>query len=181
MLFGLSASLSFAETDKLPLNPFNINDPLIGKEAPELVISEWINGKGTTLEDLKGKVVVLEFFQLWCPGCNSFSIPLMKEWTDTYRDDERIFFLSVHTVFEGHDYQNPRRLKKFVKDKNIDHLIGIDAYRGSEKTPITMRKYRTGGTPAMAIVDKNGIIRFKYFGGFNKEPVKALIDYLLEE
>jgi hypothetical protein len=47
-------------------------------------------------------------------------------------------------------------------------LIGIDTHNGSEKVPITMRNYHTGGTPAMAILDKNGIIRFKYFGGFNK-------------
>lgn len=38
-------------------------DPLIGKEAPELETSEWV-GKSQTLKDLRGKVVVLEFFQM---------------------------------------------------------------------------------------------------------------------
>jgi hypothetical protein len=122
-------SLVFAEDSKLPLNPFNINDTLIGKPAPELQVSEWINGEGIT--------------------------------------------------FEGHDYQSPERLKTFLVEKGIDHLIGVDAYKESERVPITTRRYRTGGTPSMVIVDKDGIIRFKCLGGFNREPVKKLIDALL--
>ena len=38
-------------------------DPMIGKEAPELEISEWV-GDAYTLKDLRGKVVLLEFFQM---------------------------------------------------------------------------------------------------------------------
>jgi hypothetical protein len=53
-------------------------------KAPDWQISQWINGPGVTLSELRGKVVVVEFFQLWCPGCNSFSIPLMKKWNQTF-------------------------------------------------------------------------------------------------
>ncbi len=49
-------------------------------QAPEWVISGWINSNGLTLADLRGKVVVIDFFQLWCPGCNKFSGPLMEKW-----------------------------------------------------------------------------------------------------
>lgn len=52
-------------------------------KAPEWDVSEWINGTGTTLEALKGKVVIIDFFQLWCPGCNNFSIPLVETWEKT--------------------------------------------------------------------------------------------------
>jgi len=45
------------------------------RKAPEWDISEWINGQGVTLSELAGKVVVVEFFQLWCPGCKSYSTP----------------------------------------------------------------------------------------------------------
>ena len=63
--------------------------PIAGasSKAPEWSVSEWINGGGVTLDELKGKVVIVEFFQLWCPGCNSFSIPLMKEWSRTFRNE----------------------------------------------------------------------------------------------
>jgi hypothetical protein len=84
-------------------------------------------------------------------------------------------------VFEGHKAQSPPKLKKFLNKKKIDHLIGIDAHYDANRVPETMKIYRTGGTPAMAIIDKNGVIRFKYFGGFSKKPVETLIDYLLVE
>lgn len=162
-------------------NSFRNEDPLIGKPAPELEISEWLNGQGTTLKDLRGKVVVLEFFQLWCPGCNKFSIPLMKEWTKEFAKEKDVVFVSVHTVFEGHSYQSPKRLKKFIKKKGIGHLVGIDRHVGKDPVPVTMRRYRTGGTPCIAIVDKRGIVRFKYFGGFAKESVTAFIRDLMKK
>lgn len=145
------------------------------------MISEWLNGKGHPLSSYRGKVVVIEFFQLWCPGCNKFSIPLMKEWSNKFKNNKNIIFISIHTVFEGHSFQNPKRLKKFVKEKKIKHLVGIDKHGLKGRLPLTMQKYRTGGTPAMAIIDKKGIIRFKYFGTFQKEPVEKLINLLLQE
>jgi len=45
-------------------------------------------------------------------------------------------------VFEGHDYQNPKRLKKFITEKEITHPVGLD-----------QRCYGRGGTPEMAIID----------------------------
>lgn len=164
-----------------PLNSFGIDDALIGNPAPQLDIVEWLNGDGITLNDVRGNVVVLEFFQLWCPGCNKFSIPLMKEWTEKFEGEDDILFVSIHTVFEGHQVQSPARLKKFVEKKKIQHLVGIDRHIDNDPVPSTMHRYRTGGTPCMVIVDKNGLIRFKYMGGFRAEPVTALIKDLLNE
>ncbi len=152
--------------------------------APEWVISEWINGPESTLAELRGKVVVIEFFQLWCPGCNRFSIPLMKHWNDRFAESirrGRLVLISIHTVFEGHDYQNAVRLKTFVKEKSIHHLVGIDAHQHGDHTPETMKRYQTRGTPEMAVIDRSGHIRFQRFGGFNPTPVEQLIRRLLNE
>lgn len=154
------------------------------RKAPEWVISQWINGPGVTLSELKGKVVIVEFFQLWCPGCNSFSIPLMKKWTRTFkkqREEGDLKMLSIHTVFEGHDYQTPKRLRSFVKKKGIHHLVGNDKLKAGERLPETMKRYRTRGTPEMAIIDKNGYIRFQKFGGFDPSIAERLIRELLNE
>lgn len=45
----------------------------IGRRAPAWDISEWINQDAGNVDALRGKVVVIDFFQLWCPGCNQFS------------------------------------------------------------------------------------------------------------
>jgi len=44
-----------------------------------------------------------------------------------------------------------------------------------------MKRYRTRGTPEIAIMDKNGYIRFQKFGGFDPEPVEHFIRQLLKE
>ncbi|MET0068493.1 MAG: TlpA disulfide reductase family protein [Candidatus Thiodiazotropha sp.] len=155
-----------------------------GQAAPEWRISEWLNGAGTTVKALRGKVVVVDFFQLWCPGCNSFSVPLMAKWEQKYADQAAagdIVFLSIHTVFEGHDYQTPERLRDYVRKKGIRHQVGIDLHLPGEEIPVTMRRYRTRGTPEMAIIDRKGIVRFQRFGGFDPGIGERLIDRLLKE
>ena len=151
------------------------------KQAPEWVISEWINSTGLALEDLQGKVVVIDFFQLWCPGCNKFSIPLMEKWKQKYINRKDIQLIGIHTVFEGHSQQTPERLRQYVKEKNITYPIGIDKYVSSQRLPETMIRYHTRGTPEMAIIDKNGRIRFQHFGSFNPDAVEELINNLLNE
>ena len=156
----------------------------MGKKAPEWDISEWINSEPLTLAGLKGKVVVIDFFQLWCPGCNSFSIPLMHHWEQVFRQeasDDRIAFVSIHTVFEGHSFQTPKRLRRFLIKKGITHAVGIDRHIGGNRLPETMHRYRNSGTPEMAIIDKHGIIRLQRFGFFEPSFGEDLIRTLLEE
>ena len=150
-------------------------------QAPEWVISEWINSEGFTLFDMRGKVVIIDFFQLWCPGCNKFSGPLMKKWKQKYGDRKDIQLVAIHTVFEGHSQQTPKILRQYVKEKNITYPVGVDDQVSGQRLPETMIRYNTRGTPEMAIIDKEGKIRFQHFGSFNPSVVEKLIDTLLKE
>ncbi len=151
------------------------------KQAPEWVVSEWINSDGFTLSDMRGKVVIIDFFQLWCPGCNKFSGPLMKKWEGKYSNRKDIQLIAIHTVFEGHSQQTPKRLRQYVKEKNITYPVGVDDQVSGQRLPETMIRYRTRGTPEMAIIDKEGKIRFQHFGSFNADVIEGLIDILLKE
>ena len=154
----------------------------VPRPAPEWIISEWINGAGKSIGDLRGKVVIVDFFQLWCPGCNAFSIPLLKQWEHTFANAiaaGKLEIVSIHTVFEGHDYQNPDKLKNFLKRKKIHHLVGIDRHAPGARVPRTMRLFGTMGTPEMAFIDHKGVIRFQEFGGFNVERAERLLRMLL--
>ncbi len=152
------------------------------KQAPDWKVSEWLNGDPGNLSDQKGKVVLLHFFQLWCPGCNDFSIPPFQRWEEKFGNRDDVTIVSIHTVFEGHDVQTPDQLRSFIQEKGIRHPVGIDAYPspGSE-IPITMDRFETGGTPHVAIVDKKGQLRFTHFGHFDPEPVEAFIERILSE
>lgn len=154
----------------------------VPRPAPDWIISEWINGEGKTLQEFRGKVLIVDFFQLWCPGCNAFSIPLLKKWQTTFADDiasGALQIVSIHTVFEGHDYQNPTKLKAFLKRKKINHLVGIDRHAPGDRVPRTMRLFGTMGTPEMAFVDHTGTIRFQEFGGFDTVRAERLLRMLL--
>lgn len=155
------------------------------KIAPQWDISEWLNSSGLRLEQLRGKVVVIDFFQMWCPGCNKFSIPLMNHWENNVFTRElvsgKLVFVSIHTVFEGHGFQTPKRLRKFIKEKGITHPVGIDRHADGQRIPETMRRYNTMGTPEMAFIDKQGNIRFQKFGFFEPEYGEALIRQMLDE
>ena len=154
------------------------------RKAPQWAISEWINGSGGNIDTLKGRVIVIDFFQLWCPGCNKFSIPLMHYWEQVFAAEAKagkLAFVSIHTVFEGHDYQSPERLKAFLKEKGITHPVGVDRQRPGRHVPETMHRYRTSGTPEMAIIDKAGMIRFQKFGYFEPDFGEKLIRTLLAE
>lgn len=150
--------------------------------APEWAVSGWLNGDPGSLKENRNRVILIDFFQLWCPGCNRFSIPLFREWEEKYGKRDDILIVSIHTVFEGHASQTPHRLRGFIREKKIHHPVGIDAYPDdSAEIPITMRRYRTGGTPNVTIIDKQGQVRFHHLGSFDPAPVEALIDRLLAE
>ena len=150
--------------------------------APDWVVSEWLNGDPGRLADQKGKVVLIDFFQLWCPGCNSFSIPLFEKWEEKYADRDDVVIFSIHTVFEGHELQTPDHLRNFVKEKRIEHPVGIDTYVTKDaEVPVTMDLYKTGGTPHIVIIDRHGKLRFSHFGRFDPGPVEAFIDRILTD
>ena len=108
----------------------------------------------------------------------------MKKWQQKYAaniQSEELYMISIHTVFEGHHFQNPIRLRTFVKEKQITHPVAIDRHTIADGIPETMKRYQTRGTPEMAIIDKKGLIRFQHIGSFDTLSVERLIDRLLEE
>jgi len=154
----------------------------VGQKAPEFDVAQWINGDAISINDLQGQVVIIDFFQLWCPGCNTFSIPLMHEWEEKYKDQikkNQLKILSIHTVFEGHNVQTLTALKIFLKIRGINHLVGNDRLLPGQTIPETMKRYQTRGTPEVAIIDKNGIIRMQEIGFFDVKIAEKLINELL--
>ncbi|MCH9809376.1 MAG: TlpA family protein disulfide reductase [Alphaproteobacteria bacterium] len=153
-----------------------------GRPAPQWDILEWLNADGGNVGRLRGKVIVIDFFQLWCPGCNEFSGPLMQSWQEKYSSavaSGDLVLVKIHTVFEGHNYQTVRKLKSYIKEKKITIPVGVDRHAEGERIPTTMRRYRTRGTPEMVIIDRDGLIRFQRFGYFEPQLAETLIGQLL--
>lgn len=79
-----------------------ILDSLIGKRAPNLKIGEWVQGVPTNIDEEKSKVVVVEVFQVNCPGCFLHGIPeVIGVYNNTDKSEVKV--LGIATAFEDYD------------------------------------------------------------------------------
>ena len=150
--------------------------------APELQTSGWLNTlKPLTLAALRGKVVVLHTFQIFCPGCVQMGIPQAQKIYQEF-DPSRVAVVGLHTVFEHHSVMGPDALEVFVHEYRLRFPIGIDKYEGQPGgVPLTMRAYQMQGTPTLILIDKNGYIRLHKFGHVSDLTVGFSIGALLSE
>jgi hypothetical protein len=85
----------------------------IGSKAPNLEVSKWVQGKPTNLEQERGNVVLVEVFQVNCPGCFLYGVPESIEIYRKYRD-RGLRVLGLATAFEDFDKNNLENLQKLV-------------------------------------------------------------------
>ena len=132
----------------------------------DLEVSEWLNtnGKDIKLSDLKGKVVIIDVFQMLCPGCIIHSLPQANRLHSIFRDEERVIILGLHSVFEHHSVMQKESLKVFLSEFRYTFPVGIDKYEDGQTLPTTMRKFNLKGTPSLIIIDKEGNISETLFG-----------------
>ena len=85
----------------------------LGAKAPNLNVSEWVQGKPTNIDKEKGNVVVVEVFQVNCPGCFMYGIPEAIELHNKY-GESGVTVLGMATAFEDYDLNTIDNLKKLV-------------------------------------------------------------------
>ncbi|TLY07728.1 MAG: TlpA family protein disulfide reductase [Thaumarchaeota archaeon] len=85
----------------------------IGTKAPNLEVSSWVHGKPTNIDEEKGNVILVEVFQVNCPGCFLYGIP---EAINIYKkyNDKGITVLGLATAFEDFDKNTLENLQKLV-------------------------------------------------------------------
>jgi len=90
----------------------------IGNRAPNLQISAWVQGKPTNIDNEKGNVVLVEVFQVNCPGCFLYSIPETIDIYKKYRD-KGLTVLGLATAFEDFDKNNVENLQKLLSTGEV--------------------------------------------------------------
>ena len=85
----------------------------IGSIAPNLHVSSWVQGKATNIDKEKGNVVLVEVFQVNCPGCFLYGIPEAIDLHSKYKD-KGLTILGIATAFEDFDKNNLENLQKLV-------------------------------------------------------------------
>lgn len=85
----------------------------IGIKAPNLQVSTWVQGRPTNIDKEEGNVVVVEVFQVNCPGCFMYGIPEAIDLYSKYRN-KGLTVLGMATAFEDYDKNTLENLQKLL-------------------------------------------------------------------
>ncbi|KXJ98563.1 MAG: thioredoxin-like protein [Acidobacteria bacterium OLB17] len=155
---------------------------ILGEKAPEFVgIDVWFPGKPELLSSLKGKVVLLDFWAIWCVPCIE-AMPDLKEWHEMFAKDG--FEIIGITRYYGDSEGLPANKK--------DELALIKAFREKHKMPYDIAAaldqrnqlaYGATRLPTAVILDRKGVVRFVESGTSPQRlaQIEAAIKKLLEE
>ncbi len=156
-------------------------DPAAYSPAPPLAVSSWLNTpEPLTLEQLRGRVVVLHAFQMLCPGCVSHGLPQAAGIHQSF-DARAVAVIGLHTVFEHHEVMTPAALRVFAHEYRLTFPLAVDQPSEDDPLPRTMRAYGMQGTPTLVLIDALGRRRAQHFGAVSDLIVGAEIGRLLAE
>ena len=128
-------------------------------KAPEFNVKDWIDASGNKtapikLSDYKNKFKVVYCFQNWCPGCHSKGLPDLQKMVSALKDNDKVVFLAIQTVFEGHQSNTYQKMVETQQQYNLKIPFGHDAGDDGKSRSNVMTNYRTGGTPWFIFIDK---------------------------
>ena len=165
LLVLIGATFTWAAT-RITDDPLEVDDA-----APAMSIKRWHNtDTPLSLEKLRGRVVLLDFWGVWCAPCLK-AIPKLKQLAKDFEDDA-FEIIMVHTPMKSHEVES------FIKKQKLKLPIAID--KGEAKTIAgeTNLAYRVTAYPSYFLIDKRGKLRLVYA---DRLPDKDVIQDLLDE
>lgn len=182
------AEAQFGQVDRMIASAKKLKE-LIGKDATALTADTWVNGAPLTDKDLKGKVVLLDFWAVWCGPCVS-TFPHLREWQEKYAD-KGLVMIGVTGYYnfvwdaEGErakpsddkvtEVQEQEMLKQFTAHNKLTHRIAID------KEGKMADYYGVTGIPHVVLIDRHGKIRLIKVGAGpdTAKEIEAMLETLI--
>lgn len=144
----------------------------VGVKAPEIANATWLNSTPLRMTDLRGKVVMVEFWTFGCYNCRNVE-PAVKQWDQQYKD-QGFVVIGVHSPEFSHE-REIENVKRYIKEHDIRFAVPID------NDFSTWNAYGNRYWPAMYLIDKGGIIRYVKVGEGGYQETERQIQTLLAE
>lgn len=140
--------------------------------APELATGDWINSEPLRLKDLRGRVVLIDFWTFGCINCRN-TLPFIKSWHDRF-GDKGLTVIGVHSP-EFDFERKVANLRSEVASLDIHYpVVSDNDYK-------TWDAYDVSAWPTMFLIDKQGRIRWIHRGEGKYEEAEREINKLLAE
>lgn len=168
---------------------------LIDKPAPDFKGDFALNGKPTRIADLKGKVVLIDFWAVWCRPCIA-TFPHLRDWHMEYKD-KGLEIVGVTTYYESFEFdkdtgklarakdkltaaQEQDMIKDFAEHYKLTHrLTTLPRDLRSE----VYDAYKVKGIPTAVLIDRKGNVRLVKVGSgeTNAKAIDEMIQKLIAE
>ena len=158
---GLLAAVGFASAD----GPGP--DSLKGQPAPDFSLKT-LDGAQVKLSELKGNVVVVDFWATWCPPCRA-SLPHIQRLANDKALAEKGLKVLVVNDKEGTD-----KIVPFMKQNHYTFTVPMD------RDGNTLRAYRVSGIPTTMVIGRDGIVKAA-FVGYNPSDGGRAVDQAVHE
>ena len=137
-------------------NPAPTQAPVTGSLAPDFQLQN-LDGQAVSLNDLRGKPVMVNFWATWCGPCRD-EMPLIQEiFEDKEWSDKGLVILAVDIG------ESLSTVKEFVESYGLSFQVLLDSEQGVAKN------YNIRGIPATFFIDKDGIIQDMQIGAFTSK------------
>lgn len=155
---------------------------MLGETAPELAdIEKWMGGSPQTLANLRGKVILLDFWATWCGPCLD-AFPSLIEWHQTFKKDglEILGVTRYYGQAEGFQVDNATEfefLQRFKKNQRLPYDFVV------AKGQANQIMYQAMNIPTTVLIDRKGVIRYLETGTSRgrEEEIREMIVKLLAE
>ncbi len=173
MMSGNPAAMS-GNSMMMAMKPKGVAEqlPIEGQMPPLDGAVQWLNSAPLTAEQLKGKVVLVDFWTYSCINCLR-AIPYVKAWAEKYKD-QGLVVIGVHSpefAFE----KNVANVKKAISDLGITYPVAVD------NDYAIWRAFDNEYWPAHYFIDAKGQIRHHHFGEGDYDQSERVIQQLLAE